>query len=94
MHTGQIVFLTKIYAPGTIHFYEDATDDARAFVTGTTAGLAATAGRFVCWCLSRPAKPFGWDGWCKREGASEDARQQARMCIFIPWRSSRAAGRC
>ena len=29
MHTGQIVFLTKIYAPGTIHFYEDATDDAR-----------------------------------------------------------------
>lgn len=29
MHTGQIVFLTKIYAPGTIHFYEDATDVAR-----------------------------------------------------------------
>ena len=23
MHTGQIVLLTKIYAPGTIHFYED-----------------------------------------------------------------------
>jgi len=24
MHTGQIIFLTKIYAPGKIHFYEDA----------------------------------------------------------------------
>jgi uncharacterized damage-inducible protein DinB len=24
MHTGQIVFLTKIYAPDKIHFYEDA----------------------------------------------------------------------
>ena len=24
MHTGQIVFLTKLYAPGKIHFYEDA----------------------------------------------------------------------
>ena len=24
MHTGQIVLLTKIYAPGKIHFYEDA----------------------------------------------------------------------
>ena len=23
MHTGQIVFLTKMYAPGKIHFYED-----------------------------------------------------------------------
>ena len=24
MHTGQIIFLTKIYAPNKIHFYEDA----------------------------------------------------------------------
>ena len=24
MHTGQIIFLTKIYAPDKIHFYEDA----------------------------------------------------------------------
>ena len=24
MHTGQIIFLTKMYAPGKIHFYEDA----------------------------------------------------------------------
>lgn len=24
MHTGQIVLLTKIHAPGAIHFYEDA----------------------------------------------------------------------
>jgi hypothetical protein len=24
MHTGQIVLLTKMYAPGKIHFYEDA----------------------------------------------------------------------
>jgi uncharacterized damage-inducible protein DinB len=23
MHTGQIIFLTKMYAPGKIHFYED-----------------------------------------------------------------------
>ena len=29
MHTGQIVFLTKIYAPGKIHFYEDAGGIAR-----------------------------------------------------------------
>jgi hypothetical protein len=24
MHTGQIIYLTKIYAPNKIHFYEDA----------------------------------------------------------------------
>jgi hypothetical protein len=24
MHTGQIVFLTKIYVPDKIHFYDDA----------------------------------------------------------------------
>ena len=24
MHTGQIIFLTKMYAPNKIHFYEDA----------------------------------------------------------------------
>lgn len=29
MHTGQIVFLTKIYAPDKIHFYEDADGLAR-----------------------------------------------------------------
>jgi uncharacterized damage-inducible protein DinB len=29
MHTGQIVFLTKIYAPGKIRFYEDAGGLAR-----------------------------------------------------------------
>lgn len=29
MHTGQIVFLTKIYAPDKIHFYEDAGGLAR-----------------------------------------------------------------
>ena len=29
MHTGQIVLLTKIYAPGKIHFYEDAGGLAR-----------------------------------------------------------------
>jgi uncharacterized damage-inducible protein DinB len=29
MHTGQIVLLTKIYAPGKIHFYEDAGGGAR-----------------------------------------------------------------
>jgi len=23
MHTGQIILLTKMYAPGKIHFYED-----------------------------------------------------------------------
>ncbi len=29
MHTGQIVFLTKMYAPNKIHFYEDAGGLAR-----------------------------------------------------------------
>ncbi len=29
MHTGQIVLMTKIYAPGTIRFYEDAGGLAR-----------------------------------------------------------------
>ncbi len=29
MHTGQIIFLTKIQAPGKIHFYEDAGGLAR-----------------------------------------------------------------
>jgi uncharacterized damage-inducible protein DinB len=29
MHTGQIVLLTKTYAPGKIHFYEDAGGIAR-----------------------------------------------------------------
>ncbi|HEY1952028.1 MAG TPA: DinB family protein [Gemmatimonadaceae bacterium] len=29
MHTGQIVLLTKIYAPGKIHFYDDAGGVAR-----------------------------------------------------------------
>jgi uncharacterized damage-inducible protein DinB len=29
MHTGQIVFLTKIYAPDKIHFYDDAGGVAR-----------------------------------------------------------------
>ena len=29
MHTGQIIFLTKMYAPGKIHFYEDASGLAR-----------------------------------------------------------------
>lgn len=29
MHTGQIVFLTKMYAPGKIHFYEEAGGLAR-----------------------------------------------------------------
>jgi uncharacterized damage-inducible protein DinB len=29
MHTGQIILLTKIYAPGKIHFYEDAGGLAR-----------------------------------------------------------------
>lgn len=29
MHTGQIVLLTKMYAPGKIHFYEDAGGLAR-----------------------------------------------------------------
>ena len=30
MHTGQIVLLTKIYAPDSIHFYEDAGGLARS----------------------------------------------------------------
>lgn len=29
MHTGQIIYLTKIYAPNKIHFYEDAGGLAR-----------------------------------------------------------------
>jgi hypothetical protein len=29
MHTGQIILLTKIYAPDKIHFYEDAGGLAR-----------------------------------------------------------------
>ena len=29
MHTGQIIFLTKVHAPGKIHFYEDAGGLAR-----------------------------------------------------------------
>jgi len=29
MHTGQIVYMTKIYSPGKIHFYEDAGGLAR-----------------------------------------------------------------
>lgn len=29
MHTGQIIFLTKMYAPDKIHFYEDAGGVAR-----------------------------------------------------------------
>lgn len=29
MHTGQIILLTKVYAPGKIHFYEDAGGLAR-----------------------------------------------------------------
>jgi hypothetical protein len=29
MHTGQIIVLTKIYAPDKIHFYEDAGGLAR-----------------------------------------------------------------
>ena len=29
MHTGQIVFLTKLYAPGRIQFYEEAGGVAR-----------------------------------------------------------------
>ena len=29
MHTGQIILLTKMYAPGKIHFYEDAGGLAR-----------------------------------------------------------------
>ena len=29
MHTGQIISITKMYAPGKIHFYEDAGGVAR-----------------------------------------------------------------
>ena len=42
MHTGQIVLLTKIYAPGKIHFYEDAGGLARPiWHQGTTLDEAA-----------------------------------------------------
>jgi uncharacterized damage-inducible protein DinB len=42
MHTGQIVFLTKIYAPGKIQFYEDAGGLARpTWHRGTTLDEAA-----------------------------------------------------
>jgi uncharacterized damage-inducible protein DinB len=30
LHTGQIILLTKLFAPGRIHFYEDAAGQARA----------------------------------------------------------------
>jgi uncharacterized damage-inducible protein DinB len=42
MHTGQIVFLTKIYAPDKIHFYEDAGGLARPIWQKGT-GLDETA---------------------------------------------------
>jgi uncharacterized damage-inducible protein DinB len=35
MHTGQIVLLTKSYAPGRIHFYDDSTPAARPVWGGT-----------------------------------------------------------
>jgi uncharacterized damage-inducible protein DinB len=42
MHTGQIIFLTKIYAPGKIHFYEDAGGLAHpTWHRGTTLDEAA-----------------------------------------------------
>ena len=42
MHTGQIVLLTKIYAPGKIHFYEDAGGLARpTWQRGTSLDEAA-----------------------------------------------------
>ena len=42
MHTGQIVFLTKIYAPDKIHFYEDAGGLAHpTWHRGTTLDEAA-----------------------------------------------------
>jgi uncharacterized damage-inducible protein DinB len=42
MHTGQIVLLTKIYAPGKIRFYEDAGGSARpTWHQGTTLDEAA-----------------------------------------------------
>jgi uncharacterized damage-inducible protein DinB len=42
MHTGQIILLTKMYAPGRIHFYEDAGGLARpTWHKGTTLDEAA-----------------------------------------------------
>jgi uncharacterized damage-inducible protein DinB len=42
MHTGQIIFLTKTYAPNKIHFYEDAEGLARpTWHEGTTLDEAA-----------------------------------------------------
>lgn len=42
MHTGQIIFLTKTYAPNQIHFYEDAEGLARpTWHEGTTLDEAA-----------------------------------------------------
>jgi uncharacterized damage-inducible protein DinB len=42
MHAGQIVFLTKMYAPGKIHFYDDSTGAARpTWHQGTTLDEAA-----------------------------------------------------
>ncbi|HZD84965.1 MAG TPA: DUF1572 family protein [Gemmatimonadaceae bacterium] len=42
MHTGQIIFLTKTYAPNKIHFYEDADGLARpTWHEGTTLDEAA-----------------------------------------------------
>jgi uncharacterized damage-inducible protein DinB len=42
MHTGQIVLLTKMYAPGKIHFYEDSGGLARPiWHHGTTLDEAA-----------------------------------------------------
>ncbi len=42
MHTGQIILMTKIYAPGKIHFYEDAGGLARpTWHQGTTLDEAA-----------------------------------------------------
>jgi uncharacterized damage-inducible protein DinB len=42
MHTGQIILMTKIYAPGKIHFYEDAGGLAHpTWHQGTTLDEAA-----------------------------------------------------
>jgi uncharacterized damage-inducible protein DinB len=42
MHTGQIIFLTKTYAPNKIHFYDDAEGLARpTWHEGTTLDEAA-----------------------------------------------------
>jgi uncharacterized damage-inducible protein DinB len=42
MHTGQIIYLTKIYAPDQIHFYDDADGLARPmWHQGTTLDEAA-----------------------------------------------------